>query len=279
MEAGVSTARKARAEHRRELRTLTYLTVDHATSGVIRDLNQTGIGVQMVRPLRPGERVRICFELPGPKLRVETLGEVVWTTGFGQCGIRFLNLPRAMRQQINEWILSDLLESASLHAERSGSAFACRLFEVPRRDESDSAEISTRPAEEDDGLVISGTPAKVITLPRKPEPLSPQHSIPPVTSDETLSLDWLSQPLSSHAIARCIDTLAVVAAFFLFVLIFLSITRDAPPWPFSMAAGGIVLVGFVYRGFFWVFGGVSLGTRLARKAGTEGDKEKKEITE
>lgn len=279
MEAGVSTARKARAEHRRELRTLTYLTVDHATSGVIRDLNQTGIGVQMVRPLCPGEQVRLCFELRAPKLSVETRGEVVWTTGFGQCGIRFVNLPRAMRQQINEWILNDLLESASLHAERSGSALARRLFEVPRRDEVDSAEISIRPAEEDDGLVISGTPAKVITLPRKPEPLSAQYSLSPVTSDETIGLDWLSQPLSPQAIARSIDTLAVVAAFFLFALIFLSITRDAPPWPFSMAAGGIALVAFVYWGFFWVFGGVSLGTRLARTAGMEGDKRKKEITE
>ena len=280
MDVAVSTARQSRAEHRRELRTLTYLTVDHATSGVIRDLNQTGIGAQMVRPLRPGEQVRLCFKLRGPRLRVETLGEVVWTTGFGQCGIRFLNLPRAMRQHINEWIFNDLLESAARHAERSGSAFACRLFEVPRRDEADSAEALMRPAEEDDGLVISGTPAKVITLPVRPKPLQPvQASLPSANFNETISLDWLSQPLSPRAIARVVDFLAVIAAFLLFGLIFLSIIREAPPAPFSMAAAGLVLVAIVYWGFFWVFGGTSLGTRLARKAGLAGDEEKKGIPE
>ena len=39
MNAAVSTARELRAEHRHELRTLTYLTVDQATGGVIRNLN------------------------------------------------------------------------------------------------------------------------------------------------------------------------------------------------------------------------------------------------
>jgi hypothetical protein len=272
MNAAVSTVRELRAEHRHELRTLTYLTVDQATGGVIRNLNQKGISAQMLKTLRTGEQVRLRFELRAPKIRVETVAEVVWTTGSGQCGMRFLNLPASMRLQINEWILNDLLEAASLHAERSESIFGRHLFEINRPDEIDSAEESIPCCEEDDGLVISGTPAKVITLPLSPEPPRPeQDSLLPLPPDEVISLDWLSRSLSPRAIARVIDMLAVVASFFLFVLVFLSVTGEAPPAPFAMAAAGLALVTVIYWGFFWVFGGESLGSRLARKARLQED--------
>jgi len=276
MNAAFSTARELRAEHRHELRTLTYLTVDQATGGVIRNLNQKGISAQMLKTLRTGQQVRLRFELRAPKIRVETVAEVVWTTGSGQCGMRFLNLPASMRLQINEWILNDLLESASLHAERSESMFGRHLFEITRRDEIDSAEESIPRAEEDDGLVISGTPAKVITLPLSPEPLQlVQDSLLPSSPDEVVSLDWLSRSLSPRSIARVIDMLVVVASFFLFVLVFLSVTGEAPPAPFSMAAAGLALVTTIYWGFFWVFGGESLGSRLARNAGLQEDSKEK----
>ncbi len=274
MEAGVSIARKARAEHRHDLRTLTYLTVNHVNAGVIRNLTQSGFGAQLVKRLGPGEQVRLHFELRNPKLRIETLGEVVWSSSAGACGIRFLELSRAMRQQINAWIFGDLLESVSLHAVQSGEMFSGQLFGKPNlddsngEDESDSAE-SVRRAEELDGLMLSGGAAKVIQLPLRPVQFAADSGITE-SADETVSLDWLSQPLSPGAIARLIDCLAVIAAFVLFAFVFLSITGDAPPWPFTMAGLGIVLVAVVYRGFFWVFGGKSLGTRVARTSGLHG---------
>jgi len=276
MSAGVSTAREARAEHRHELRTLTYLTVNHATGGVIRNLNQKGISAQMLKALRPGEQVHLRFELRRPKIRIEAVGEVVWTSGSGQCGMRFLNLPRGMRQQINEWILGDLLESASLHAGRSRSIFSRDLFEVRHLD-ADPSEEFVLSSEADDGLLISGASAKVITLPMRPEPLQPaQESFLPLPPEEIINLDWLSQPLTPRGLAKMIDVLAVIASFFLFILVFLSVTGEAPPAPFAMAAAGLVLVTTMYWGFFWVFGGESLGSRLARKAGLEADKRKTE---
>ena len=279
MSAGVSTAREARAEHRHELRTLTYLTVDHATGGVIRNLNQKGISAQMLKALRPGEKVRLRFELRRPKVHIEALGEVVWTTRSGQCGMRFLNLPRGMRQQINEWILDDLLESASLHAGRSRSIFSRDLFEVDRHADSQPSEEFLQSSETDDGLLISGTSAKVITLPMRAELLSPpQDSLLPLSSEEIISFDWLSQPLSPRALAKLIDVLAVIASFFLFTLVFLSVTGEAPPAPFAMAGAGLALVTIMYWGFFWIFGGESLGSRLARKASLGADEKAKNFT-
>ena len=61
-----------------------------------------------------------------------------------------------MTRQINEWILGDLLEGASLHADRAGTMFA-----VPAA------------AEEQDGLMVSATPLKVIELPVRVDPVQP----------------------------------------------------------------------------------------------------------
>lgn len=278
MQAGISTARNTRAEHRHDLRTLTYLTVNHVNAGVIRNLNQSGVGAQLVTPLHPGEQVRLRFELRNPKLRVDILGEAVWASSVGQCGIRFLDLPRTTRQQLNSWIFGDLLESISLHAVQSGSVSSSQLFSPPSIVEADSAE-SLRRAEELDGLMVSGHPAMVIQLPLRPAPVQAALTTAVLpTARETVSLDWLSQPLSPPAIARLIDFLAVLAAFLLFAFIFLSITRDAPPWPFTMAAAGAGAVAIVYWGFFWVFGGQSLGTRLARKAGLHNANPHKSVT-
>jgi hypothetical protein len=248
--------------------------LDQANGGVIRNLSQNGMGTQLVMPLRSGDHIRLRFDLRNPRLRIQTLGKVIWTKGNGQCGIQFLDLPHTMRQQINEWIFSDLLENAWLHAERSGSMFSCRpvdVTEVVHEVEGPSADGMEE--EEEDGLLISGAAAKVIPLPVRLKAVRLQETVPVDIPGQHSTLDWLSQPLSARATATLIDALAVAAAYFLFALIFLSLTRETPPSPFLMAIGGLVLVILVYWTFFWVFGGESLGTRVARKAGLENRRE------
>src|SRR5579872_7336068 len=116
MDAGISPARQTRAQHRHQLRTLTYVTFDQANGGVVRNLTHEGIGAQVVAAVRPRQQLRLRFELRYPRLRVETRGEVVWATFSGQCGIRFLDLPQKTSRQIKEWIFGNLLEEISLHS-------------------------------------------------------------------------------------------------------------------------------------------------------------------
>lgn len=267
MDAGTSTERQLRAQHRHELRTLTYLTLEQANGGIVRNLNQHGLGAQMVAPVPPRQQVRIRFELRHPRLRVETRGEVVWSTFSGQCGIRFLDLPAEIRRHINEWILGDLLEGISLHAERTGAMFGASTFETSVLEEIDPP-LSNGRVEEDDGLLISGPAPKVISLPLRREAV--ERAASPVS--ETIgNLDWLSQPLSPRALARTIDTLIVTAALLMFTLVFLWITGDLPASPWMMALCGAALVGALYWGFFWVFGGKTFGARLARLVGVSDD--------
>lgn len=245
MDVATSPVREARAQYRHDLRTLTYVTIDQGNGGIIRNLTHDGIGVQMVAAVRPQQQLRVRFELRYPRVRVETRGEVVWATPSGQCGIRLLEMPPRMTRQINEWIFGNLLEGATLHPERAGAIFG-------------------DPLEREDGLVISPAPRKVIELPAHEDATLPD--IGQFPAHDRMELDWLSQPLSGRSLRWTVDVLVVLAALLLFTLVFLSVTREAPRWPASMATGSAIAVGVLYWGFFKAFGGLSPGARLARLA-------------
>jgi PilZ domain len=250
MDAGTSP-RQARAQHRHELRTLIYVTLDQANGGVVRNLTHSGLGLQAVAAVRPRQQLRVRFELRYPRLRVETRGEVVWSTFSGQCGIRFLDVSPRVARQIDEWILGHLLEGAALNTGIDAPTLELK-------------------AQQDDGLLISPAPRKVIELPARADPQEQagiaDESTP--TRDSRVELDWLSQPLSSRSLAWTVNTLVVFAALLLSVLVFLSITREAPPWPYTLACAAALVVSLLYWGFFKICGGPSLGQRLARLAGS-----------
>jgi PilZ domain-containing protein len=258
MHLDISPARQERSRHRHELRTLTYVTLDQANGGIIRNLSHEGIAVQVVAAVRPKQQFRVRFELRYPRLRVETRGEVIWATFSGQCGIRFLDLSPRMARQIDEWIFGNLLEGVPFFQDRDRSVFAESLVTMP-----------LPAAVEDDGLIVSGAAAEVIELLPRPEP---QESAPAVRQPVALpqppvELDWLSQPLSSRGLAWTVNALAVLASLLLFVLVFLAVTRELPKWPAAMAVGAAIGVTVLYWGFFKFFGGASPGARLARMAG------------
>lgn len=256
MDAGTSPARQARTQHRHELRNLTYVTLDQANGGIVRNLTHDGIGVQVVAAVRPQQQLRVRFELRYPRLRIETRGEVVWATFSGQCGIRFLDLPQRTGHQINEWILGDLLEAGALH--EADPIFAARTGE------SGDGSAAVAESEKEDGLLVSSAPVQVIPLPQGQAAGEAAVTDGAEVSPQTQELDWLSQPLSGRGLAWAINTLAVLAGMLLFAVVFLSVTREAPRWPWALATGDAILMVLLYWGFFWMFGGVSLGTRLAR---------------
>lgn len=276
--------RQARGQHRHELRTLTYVTIDQANGGIVRNLTQGGIGVQVVAAVRPKQQLRVRFELRYPRLQVETRAEVVWATFSGQCGIRFLEMPSPLRQQINQWIFGNLLEGISLHAEHSESMFGA----------GNSAPTTAKPGngngataggvvevdeEEEDGLMVSAAPVKVIALPplhEAPEPVIEPGQAVVVPRPSLADTDWLSLPLSGRTLAWTVDVLVVIASLLLFTLVFLSVTREAPRWPVATITAAAVMMAGMYWGFVRVVGGGSLGAKLARIAAEESEAERDE---
>jgi hypothetical protein len=290
MQAVSLPPRQARTHYRHELGTLTYVTLDEANGGIIRNLTHEGLAVQAVAPLHPEQRVRLRFDLRFPRLRVETSGQVCWARPSGQCGIRFVDLPTRTGHQINEWIFSNLLDAIARDAGHprsipgtsisrtsgSGSSiFGASVVSI--LGEQDVGEANG--PEENDGLTLSPSARPAIRL----QPASARREDAPVlqhhreqdreedlfdAADNPHAQSWLSQPLSGRTLAWMVDGLIVIAGLLLFALIFLSIAHELPPW--SLALGTIsaaaAFIVAAYWAVFTVFGGPSLGARLAQAA-------------
>jgi hypothetical protein len=263
MHAASTSTRRARAQHRQNLGTLTYVTLDEANGGIVRNLNREGVAIQAVGALRLHQRVRVRFELRHPRVKIDSVGEVVWADASGQCGIRFLDLSSETVRQINEWILGDLLDSVP---SRSDSIFG--------------AQVDVRIESESDGLLLSPSARKVIQLQPERAGVRPVFLNVDEKVEETIDtkadlgafarpeLDWLSRPISGKQMAWTLNSLIVFAAVLLFSLVFLAVTQDLPRWPLDLEAGfaAAIFVTALYWIFFRLLGGSSLGVRMARLA-------------
>ena len=278
MQAVSIPPRQTRTHYRHELRSLTYVTLDETHGGIIRNLNHEGVAVQAVAPLHPQQRVRLHFDLRFPRVRVETGGQVCWARSSGQCGIRFVDLPARTGHEINQWIFSNLLDAVARDAGHPRSISGTSIFGgsvVSILGEDDVGDETALEEEENDGLTLSPAPRPAIrlqpSLARRDEApfLQPQSEEDLLdATDDPYAQSWLSQPLSGRTLAWLVDGLIVIAGLFLFALIFLSIAHEVPPWSvtlgtFSAAAAFIVAA---YWGVSAVFGGPSLGSRLAQAA-------------
>lgn len=292
MDAAVSPARQARTEYRHELRTLTYVTLDEANGGIVRNLTRNGIGVQAVAALHPGQQLRLRFDLRYPRLRVEARGEVMWSTRSGQCGIRFLNAS-TMTRRIDEWIFANLLdgmflvsadtapipsESSQVHPDlvrpNQGRSTLVQPIDEQLKlmGSAVSAPRTLSAAEVDDGLVISPAEVKVIELPTQPEASQQLYaSEQPMEALPALESEWLSRRLSARGLALLVNALVMVAAVLLFALVFLSVTGESPTRPVAMAVLAVTVVAALYWGFFKLFGNESPGARLVRLARYDGE--------
>lgn len=266
MQAGASPARKARAHYRHEMRTLTYVTLDDGNGGIVRNLNHQGVAVQAVARLHVEQRVRMRFELLFPRLRVDAYGEVSWANASGQCGIRFVNLPAEIRRRIDEWIFSSLLASIPHdymddRANRGDPGGI--IFDAPMEVASVSAPGMIGPVASRSLRLSSGVDGVVDQIYNHLQPFEEGDA------HESAWSRWLRSPtvphsLSPRATALLLDGLVMMTAFLLFAFIFLCIAEEVPQWRLSLTAAlaAIVLVAGSYWALTFIFGGVSLGTRL-----------------
>ncbi len=257
-------ARQARIHYRHKLRTLTYVTLDTANGGIVRNLNSDGVAVQAVAPLHEQQRVRVRFELRFPRLRIESYGEVSWANRSGQCGIRFVDLPPRTRREINQWIFSNLLEGIEREAAQRSVFQNSGLMVEDAIAENDGLMVSAqpRPSIRPDSSYAAAHGVKDLHA-RRQEDVAMQPGYAPEPQ-----LSWLSRPLSGRTLAGLVDGLVVTAALLLFTLIFLSITHELPAWPLTLEAATAAAAFVVgsYWALFALFGGASLGVRMARAA-------------
>ncbi|HEY1658147.1 MAG TPA: PilZ domain-containing protein [Candidatus Sulfotelmatobacter sp.] len=256
-------ARQARAYHRHELRSLTQVTLDGNT-GIVRNLSSTGLGVQAILPVQPQQRVHLRITFRSPRLNVDAHGQVVWTDSSNFCGIAFVDLPARVSRQIDEWIFSNLIDLAQRQSDNGLLNFGPSAHSVSGEED----------VGDHDGLTLSSTAREPIRLETN---LAGTQAQParrnPLGTESAAPLNWLSRPLSPRSVAWAVDSLLVLVALLLFILIFLSIAHELPSWP--LTTGSVLTVGIfillVYRGLFGMFGGGTLGDRLTRSTSPQKD--------
>ncbi len=284
MQAVSIAARQGRRHYRHELRTLTYVTLDQANGGIVRNLNGEGVAVQAVAALRQHQRVRLRFELRFPHLRVETYGQVTWASASGQCGIRFVDLPDRTAHQINQWIFANLLENADLEASHSPSIFGDPIDSMVCEENANGKNLNGRNAALlSDGLTLSASSRPAIRLntassAKRSQPLPTRQIVLANSDDEPARQNLLTRPISGRTLAWLVDGLVITAAILLFALIFLSIAHELPRWPLTLTATTLaaLLIVATYRIMFAVLGGQSAGARLAQAYSLPEDKEERE---
>src|SRR5438034_8998016 len=107
-------APRRRQYPRYTLRSLAYVKLDQGNGGIVRDLTESGIAIQAVAPMQPGQEISLRFDLLSPRVRVETRGRVAWADSNGQSGIQFDPLPVRLQKSIRDWLLLQMLSAASV---------------------------------------------------------------------------------------------------------------------------------------------------------------------
>jgi PilZ domain len=69
----------------------------------VTNLSQGGLGIQTGSSL-PAGPVRLNFSLPGTDLSVKAMGKVAWTDKQGNAGIRFVQISRRTKRDLQLWL-------------------------------------------------------------------------------------------------------------------------------------------------------------------------------
>lgn len=239
-----------RLHYRHQVQSLVYVRLDEGNGGIIRNLSQDGAAIQAVSALRPGQVLRVRFDLLNPKTRMDLEAEVAWANPLGQAGLRFLDMPPQAIRQLNDWIFMNLLRGL----ERASPVF--------------------HGAPEGDELILSASGRTAIRLPHR----SPRPPAADPVPRHALRLSWWPRPVSLPQLARFMDGLVVFSAILTFFCVFLAVAHTLPSWPVALAVVGGVS-GF-FTALYWslcaVLGCGTAGVQLARMA--MGDRETEKLS-
>jgi hypothetical protein len=234
--AGAAAQASAHPRRRRQprfpLHSLAYVRLEHSNGGIIRDLTESGIAVQAVSPLKPGEEVALHFDLFSPRVRINTRARVRWAEENGQAGVSFEELPARLRVALRDWILVQMLTAAAVSGRDS-------MF-----------------APLDAQLVLSSAARPAIALPALRQPRGAE-------------IQWGFLSLSAPTFAILVDTVVLASAVLLFAISCLGVMGSLPPLPVAvtfLAASAAIFVAAYHLIFSDFLCGASPGKRLAQGA-------------
>jgi CheY-like chemotaxis protein len=122
-ERALSSLEAARAvmrkDKRKDLRAAvhTHATIDYANvqqeNATLVDLGHHGMAVLFGKKLPPTSKVYFQFKLPGQNMNVRLSGLVVWQDWNGRGGVQFVDVPKASRRLLDEFLGANASAQAS----------------------------------------------------------------------------------------------------------------------------------------------------------------------
>ena len=228
--------------YRHGIHRLSYVNLDQTNAGILRNLNETGIALQAVTPLRENQQVHVRFELTSPRIRVETLGRIRWADNFGQAGVQFLDLPERTRRLLKEWIFTQVLADAYRGSKES-------IFIQPESEINLLFSPTTRPTIAVDSEVLGASDSEF-------------------SQDAMVRFLWCPVAISAGGLSWLIDSLILVSAVFLFLTLSLVMTHSLPAWTVVVALGlGVAcLFTTLYWFLFTIWMGATPGVSMVQRA-------------
>lgn len=222
-----------RRHPRHTLHSLAYVTLGNGNGGIVRDLTESGVAIQAVAPLQPGQEVSLRFDLLSPRVRVESSGRIAWADASGQAGIQFQALSARLQRALRDWIFYQILSTAAISGRDT-------IFNFP------DPQLMVSSAVERAAIVLETTPA-----------------------EDTVRVRWGWLSLSTGSLALCVDSLVLGCGILLFAVSALAVMGSVPAWPLAAAllittsAIFIAVYQIVFSDFVW---GATPGKRLAMLA-------------
>ncbi len=92
-----------------------HATIDYAGGeqqrATLVDLSEDGMAVNFGKKLPPSSKVYFQFQLPEQTTPVRLSGNIVWQDWNGRAGIQFVDVPKASRKALHEWLQKSLADA------------------------------------------------------------------------------------------------------------------------------------------------------------------------
>ena len=136
----LSSLRAARAVMRKEKRksaratVYAHATVDYADvqqdRATLVNLAQDGMSVRFGKKIPPTGKVYFQFQLPGQKTSVRLSGQVLWQDWNGRAGVQYVDVPKASRRLLTEFLSANLLSGSETAGSEGRDAEPSKLSDV-----------------------------------------------------------------------------------------------------------------------------------------------------
>src|SRR5271167_4196473 len=94
-----------RLQPRLSVRSLIYIDLGEDNGGILLNISEGGVAVQLALPVLGDALSRITFQLPQSRNRIEMSGQIAWVSeSRREAGIRFVRVSNEARNKIGKWI-------------------------------------------------------------------------------------------------------------------------------------------------------------------------------